>query len=391
MKTKAIVIAGSLAQKPGRGGHTWVFLQYLLGFRKLGWDVLFLDRLEPEMCVSDTGAAAPAPVEGSWNVRYFLEVMSRFGLDDSYALLCNGGTSTIGLSRARILERVSSSAALINVMGFLNDEEILAAAPERVFLDIDPGFGQMWQALGQHQTFRGHDAYVTIAENMSRPECAIPTCGLGWITTRQPIVMDEWPAANASRRADAAITSVASWRGAYGPVAHEGTTYRLRAHEFRKFAALPRLAAGRFEVALDIHPADVKDIDLLSGHGWLLVEPRRVAGDPWRYRDYIRRSAAELMIAKGMYVQTCSGWFSDRSICYLASGRPVLAQDTGLGHLLPTGEGLLTFTTLEEATEATRAIERDYARHARAARRVAEDCFDSSIVLGSLTRKLGLC
>jgi hypothetical protein len=386
---KSIAIAGSIAQKPGRGGHTWVFLQYVLGFRKLGWDVLFLDRLEPDMCIEETGARAP--IERSWNIRYFLEVMSRFGLDGSYGLLCNGGRSTIGVSRAQILERVSASAALINVMGFLNDDEILAAAPQRVFLDIDPGFGQMWQALGQHETFRGHDAYVTIAENIGRPECAIPTCGLAWITTRQPVVVDEWPAANESCPADAAITSVGSWRGAYGPVAYQGTTYGLRAHEFRKFAALPRLAAGRFEVALDIHPADVKDIELLCGSGWSLVEPRRAAGDPWRYRDYIRRSAAEVLIAKGMYVQTCSGWFSDRSICYLASGRPVLAQDTGLGDVLPTGEGLLTFTTVEEAAGAARAIECDYVRHARAARRLAEECFDSSKVLGSLMRKLGLC
>jgi hypothetical protein len=389
----SIVIAGSLAQKPGRGGHTWVFLQYLLGFKKLGWDVLFLDRLEPDMCVKETGARAP--VQDSWNLSYFVDVMSRFDLHGSYALLCNGSngsTQTIGMSRAEILARVKASAALINVMGFLADDEILAAAPTRVFLDIDPGFGQMWQALGQHDAFRGHDAFVTIAENIGRPDCAIPTCGLDWITTRQPIVMDHWPEAIGPRPSDAAITSVATWRGAYGPIDHQGTTYRLRAHEFRKFAALPRMAAGasRFELALDIHPADATDIDLLSGHGWLLIEPRSVAGDPWCYRDYVRQSAAELMIAKGMYVQTRSGWFSDRSICYLASGRPVLAQDTGLRDLLPTGDGLLTFTSLEDAADATRAIDRDYRHHARAARRLAEAYFDSSFVLGTLTRKLNL-
>jgi hypothetical protein len=383
---KSIVIAGSLAQKPGRGGHTWVFLQYVLGFKKLGWDVLFLDRLEPSMCVSETGAAAP--LESSWNVTYFLDVMNRFGLDRSYSLLCNEGTSTIGLSRAEILARVSASSALINVMGFLKDEEILDAAPMRVFLDIDPGFGQMWQALGQHETFRGHDAYVTIAENMGRPDCGIPTCGLAWITTKQPIVLDEWTAVDSVPGAP--ITSIASWRGAYGPVTHEGTTYGLRVHEFRKFAPLPRATASRFEMALDIHPADVTDIDLLTGHGWSLVEPREAAGDPWRYRKYISRSAAELMIAKSMYVQTRSGWFSDRSICYLASGRPVLAQDTGLRGVLPIGEGLLTFTTLEEAAECSREILRDHPRHARAARHLAEECFDSSKVLGALTRTLNL-
>jgi hypothetical protein len=385
---KSIAIAGSLAQKPGFGGHTWVFLQYLLGFRKLGWDVVFLDRLEPDMCIDDTGARVP--VESSRNIRYFLEVMSRFGLDGSFGLLCDGDTNTIGLSRAEILERVSSSAALINIMGFLKDDEILTAAPKRVFLDIDPGFGQMWQALGQHETFSGHDAYVTIAENIGKPECAIPTCGLAWITTRQPIVLDEWPAARGCE-GEGAITSIASWRGAYGPIVYEGTTYGLRAHEFRKFARLPGLTARRFEVALDIHPADVKDIELLCGNGWSLIEPRRAAADPWRYRDYIRGSAAEVMIAKGMYVQTRSGWFSDRSICYLASGRPVLAQDTGFGDALPTGEGLLTFATVEEAAEATRAIGREPTRHALAARRLAEGFFDSSKVLGALTRKLDLC
>ncbi len=387
----SIVIAGSLAQKPGRGGHTWVFLQYLLGFRKLGWDVLFLDRLEPDMCVGETGGRVP--LQDSWNLQYFLDVMNRFGLDSRYAILCDGGRDTIGLSRAEILARVSASAALINVMGFMNDEEILAAAPRRVFLDIDPGFGQMWQALGQHDAFRGHEAFVTIAENIGRPDCAIPTCGLDWITTRQPMVIDHWPDASVARPADAAITSVASWRGAYGPIEHRGTTYRLRAHEFRKFADLPRMAAGagRFELALDIHPADARDIDLLNDRGWSLVEPRRVAGDPWEYREYIRRSAAELMIAKGMYVQTRSGWFSDRSICYLASGRPVLAQDTGLRDVLPTGQGLLTFSSIEEAADAARAIDRDYRRHARAARQLAEAYFDSSFVLGTLARKLNLC
>ena len=389
MSRNSIVIAGSLAQKPGRGGHTWVFLQYVLGFMKLGWDVIFLDRLEPDMCVDAKGACTS--IETSANVRYFLDVMQQFGLEGRYGLLCNGGSHAIGLSRAEILERVSASAALINVMGFLKDEEILAAAPRRVFLDIDPGFGQMWRDLGQHDAFSGHDAYVTIAENIGKPDCAIPDCGLEWVTTKQPVVIDEWPEAGEARGEDAAITSVASWRGAYGPVDHEGTTYTLRVHEFRKFASLPRLTGSRFEVALDIHPADAKDIELLSAYGWSLVEPRRVAGDPWTYRDYIRRSAAEVMIAKGMYVQTGSGWFSDRSICYLASGRPVLAQDTGLGDLLPIGDGLLTFSTVGEAAEAAREIDRDYAHHARAARRVALECFESSTVLGALTRKLNLC
>jgi hypothetical protein len=359
---RSIVIAGSLAQKPGRGGHTWVFLQYLLGFSQLGWDVLFVDRLEPDMCVDAAGRRVPAAE--SWNVRYFTEVLCRFGLEGRFALLCDAGTTTIGLSR-------------------------LASAQRRVFLDIDPGFGQMWRTLGLHDPFRDHDAYVTIAENMGQPSCPIPTCGLDWITTRQPVVLHQWPSVG-SAGGSRPITSVVSWRGAYGPVTYEGKTYGLRAREFRKFAALPLHCDGRFELALDIHPADDADVALLRSHGWSLVTPQDVAGDPWCYREYIRRSAAELMIAKGMYVETNSGWVSDRSICYLASGRPVLAQDTGLANLLPTTEGLVTFVSCEQAIDAVRAVRREPARHQRAARRLAESYFDAAVVLPALVRKLDL-
>ena len=274
-------------------------------------------------------------------------------------------------------------------MGFLNDEEILASARRRIFLDIDPGFGQMWHALGLHDMFGRHDAYVTIAANMGQPSCGIPTCGLDWVTTRQPVVLDEWPAARADTGARP-ITSVVSWRGAYGPVTYAGRTYGLRAREFRKFATLPLRCRGGFELALDIHPGDAADVDLLRSNRWSLVAPGDVAGDPWRYREYIGQSAAEIMIAKGMYVDTNSGWISDRSICYLASGRPVLAQDTGLVNLLPTTEGLVTFTSCDEAIDAVGAVRREPGSHQRAARRLAEEYFESSLVLGALVRKLAL-
>lgn len=384
---KSIVIAGSLAQKPGRGGHTWVFLQYLLGFRKLGWDVLFLDRLEPEMSVDEHGQRVP--IEQSWNLKYLHDVLCRFGLGRNFAVLCDKGAYTVGLSRAAAFDRVRSAAAIINVMGFLNDDELLAAARRRIFLDIDPGFGQMWQTLGLYDIFRGHEACVTIAENIGQPSCTIPTCGLEWITTKQPVVLDHWPASFCDSSARP-ITSVVSWRGAYGPIEYEGRTYGLRPREFRKFAALPKDAEDRFELALDIHPDDAADIEMFQRNGWNLVSPQEVAGDPWRYAEYIQQSAAELMVAKNMYVDTHSGWISDRSICYLASGRPVLAQDTGLVDLIPTGEGLLTFASLEEAVEATRAMRREPERHQRAARRLAEEHFDSSRVLESLVRRLDL-
>jgi hypothetical protein len=370
-----------MAQKAGHGGLTWVFLQYILGLRQLGWDVLFVDRLEAEMCVDAAGNHVP--LEDSVNLRYLTEVMERFGLTDRWALAYEG-ERFVGLSREEVLDRVRDCAFLLNVMGYLTHEEILAAAPRRVFLDIDPGFPQMWRDLGLADVFEGHDAFVTVGANVGQPGCTIPTCGLEWIGTPQPVVLDHWPVTTGG----AAFTSVVSWRGPFGPIDYGGRTYGLRVHEFRKFAELPRLTARPFEIALDIHPSDEKDRAMVQAGGWSLVDPAAVAGDPWAYRAYIQRSAGELGVAKNMYVDTRSGWFSDRSICYLASGKPVLVQDTGLGDLYPIGEGLLTFSTLDEAIDGVEAICRDYGRHARATRLLAEEYFGSDRVLGRLLQHL---
>lgn len=377
-----IVIAGSLAQRPFHGGHTWVFLQYLLGLRKLGWRVLFLDELQDGMGVDE--AAQPCALADSLNVRRFVEIMHAFGLGDSFAL--NAGGQWLGLDRASVLTAVRESAFLLNVMGFLRDEEILAAAPRRVFLDIDPGFGQMWLALGLSDIFAGHDDFVTIGENIGAPGCTVPACGLSWITTPQPVVLGEWPAQTTP---GAAFTSVASWRGPFGPIEYEGKSYGLRVHEFRKFIELPRRADGvPFEVAMDIHAAEVRDLDALRANGWTLRDPVAAAGEPWSYRRTVQGSRAEFMVAKNLYVETRGGWFSDRSICYLASGRPVLAQRTGWR--APEGCGLLGFSTLAEAAAGVAEITRNYAAHARAARLVAEECFDSDKVLAALLRKLNV-
>jgi hypothetical protein len=380
-----ILLAASLAQKPHRGGHTWVILQYLLGLRRLGWDVLFLDQLAPAMCVDDAGQ--PCSLDRSANLRYLMEVMERFGLGDAFALIYNRGERWVGRSRQEVLGRATGAAMLLNIMGFLDHEEVLERVPRRVFLDIDPGFGQIWRELGLSDPFRGHDAYVTIGQSIGQPDCTIPTCGLEWITTPQPIVLEHWPPV--THPADK-ITSVGSWRGAYGPLEYRGATYGLRVHEFRKFIELPRMSEQRFELALDIHPNEARDLALLAANDWALVDPRVVAGDPWIYRDYIQRSWAELMVAKNMYVRSKGGWFSDRSICYLASGRPVLAQDTGIAGHYPHGEGLLCFTTPEEALAGVETIACDYQRHARAARAIAEEYFDSDTVLSRLLGKLGV-
>ena len=376
LKRGLIVLSGSLAQRPGHGGHAWVFLQYLLGLRRLGWEVLFLDEL--------TGETPDGP-----GAICFVEVMREFGLADCYSLAVEGHAE-VGLPRREVLERVRRSQLLLNVMGFLSDPEILAAAPRRVFLDIDPGFGQMWRELGLADVFTGHDDFVTIGLNVGRPGCGVPTCGLKWVTTPQPVVLERWPVAPPAPPGVGAFTTVASWRGPFGPIEYGGKTYGLRVHEFRRFVDLPRRTGRRFELALDIHPDETRDLALLDANGWARADPRAVAGTPRRYQAYVAGSGAEFMVAKNLYVETRGGWFSDRSICYLAAGRPVLVQDTGLKGLYPTGEGLVTFGTPDEAAEGVRAIDTDYARHAKAARAVAEEFFDSDKVLTRLLRELNV-
>jgi len=382
-----ILVGGSVAQRPGSGGHTWVFLQYLLGFRRLGYDVALVDRLDPDMSLDASGR--PCAPEESENVRYLAAVMERFGLGDRWAVLCDGGDRALGMSRAALDRAADDAPLLLNVNGFIDAPDVMERVGLRAYLDIDPGFGQMWRALGLHDMFAGHDAYVTIGERIGAPDCTVPTCGLDWITTPQPVVLGEWEAQPAPP-ADSPFTSVASWRGPFAPIEYEGVTYGLRVHEFRRFAELPLRSSEEFEVALDIHEAETSDLELLEANRWRLADPALAAGDPWAYRDYVQASKAELMVAKGMYVKSRSGWVSDRSICYLASGRPVVAQETGFSELYPAGAGLLAFDDLEGAAAAVEEVAANYDRHSAAARALAEEHFDSDKVLRRLLNEVGI-
>jgi hypothetical protein len=365
----------------------WLHLQLLLGFKRLGWKVLFVDRLNSAMCTDASGAAAS--FEQSVQVRCFLKILKQFGLSDGFSLIYNGGEQVIGRPWSKVLELASRATLLLNVMGYLDDEAILSRIERRVFLDIDPGFGQMWRELGWHDPFHDHTDFVTLGRNIGQPGCAIPTCGRKWISMPQPVVLEHWP--RQPPRPDGALTSIGAWRGPNGPIDYQGRIYGLRVHEFRKFIELPsRCRGARFEQALAIDPADARDIERLQSNGWSLVDPRRVAATPDDYRDYIARSKAELMIPKQMYVDTNSGLLSDRSVYYLASGRPVLARDTGIADLYPVGEGLMIFSTLDEAAAGVNAIQGDYPRHARRARELAEEYFDSDTVLPRLLADLGV-
>ena len=227
----------------------------------------------------------------------------------------------------------------------------MRAFRRRVLIDIDPGFTQFWHAAGlAGANVEGHDAYFTIGELIGTPTCPIPTNGIDWQPVRQPVILEDWPVVP-SPEPDR-FTTIATWRGPFGRIEHGGRTYGLKVHEFRKFVTLPHESPHRFEVALDIHPGDSADLEKLRGHGWKVVDPRAVAGDPDAYRAYVQGSGGEFSVAQGVYVDTACGWFSDRSTRYLASGRPVLLQDTGFSRILPVGEGLVAFTTSRRPSRA---------------------------------------
>jgi hypothetical protein len=373
-----VALAGSVAQRPNRGGHAWVFLQYLLGFRALGYEVLFLDRLTPAMCAG-----------GEWPPRRQLgwleEVLEPHGLGGDYCLLLGeDGGETAGLSRAEALERLRRSVLLIDAMGFLGDEEMLAAAPRTAYLDIDPGFPQMWQELGLHRSFGDHDAYATVGLRVGREGSLVPTCGVEWQPTPQPVFLDQWPATAAGE----AYTSVGSWRGPFEPVEFGGERFGLRAHQLRRFAGLPAAVGVPLELALDIDEADGADAEALRAGGWRLVEPGQVAAGSDDYRRYVQNSRAEMGVAKDIYVRSRGGWLSDRSLCYLASGKPVLAQATGYELEVETGAGLLAFSDPAGAAAGIEAIEGDYERHSAAARELARERFGHDRVLTDLLAAL---
>ena len=373
-----IVVSGSVANKHLNGGETWIFLSWIQGLKRLGCEVHFVEQIDPAACVGDTGDRVP--FGDSVNKRYFDAVMREFGLAESAALILDGTGETSGLSQADVMEIGGAADLLVNHSGHLRLPELRERFRRSAYIDQDPGFTQFWQAEGNlGPRLDGHDIYFTVGENIGTPACEIPTVGIDWRPLRQPVVVEEWPA---TASANGGFSTVGAWRGAFGPVVHGDRTYGVKVHEFRKVVELPkRVPAATFEIALDIHPADAKDRDALLAGGWRLTDPRVEVPDPIEFRRYVQRSGAEFSVAQGIYVETGSGWFSDRTTRYLASGKPALVQETGFGRNLPVGEGLLSFRTVDEAAAGAQSITSDYERHAAAARRLAEEHFDSDIVL----------
>jgi hypothetical protein len=370
-----------VAGHPYQGGATWAVLQYLLGLRRLGHHVTFVEPVAP-------GDLKPVGTSfaGSLNAAYFQAVMERYGCRDASALLLADTQETLGCSYEMLRYAAAEADLLINISGLLTDEVLVGAVPTRVYLDLDPAFNQLWHAAqGIDRRFNGHTHFVTIGQAIGQPECVVPDCGRTWITTWQPVVLEEWTVS--ATLAHDALTTVGNWRG-YGSVEHGGVFYGQKAHALREFFSLPSRTTERFLLALAIHPDEPRDLASLIENRWQLCDPARVAGAPWDYQGFVGGSKAEFGIAKSGYVLSRCGWFSDRTVCYLASGRPAIAQDTGFSAFLPTGEGLFAFRTIDDVLASIESLNSDYERHRRAARALAEDVFDSDKVLGALLQRV---
>jgi len=375
-----ILVSGRIAATPDQGGATWAVLQYLLGLRELGHDVWFVEAI-PAAQVRPTGAE----LRGSLNVAYAERVLSRFGFAGRWALVAEGTTCTVGFDYATLA--AAHFDVHVNLSGCLRDAELTGRIPVRIYVDLDPAFTQLWHDDGHDVGLAGHTHFATVGGGIATADCPVPSNGLDWYHTLPPVVLSHWkPGAEITRHA---MTTVANWRS-YGSVVCDGVAYGQRAHSFRAFFDLPGATDVALAPALAIDAGEVDALAALSRGGWKLVDPAVVAGTPDAYRDFVGSSRGELSIAKSGYVASRSGWFSDRSACYLASGRPVVAQDTGFGRQLPTGAGLLAFATLAEAVDALEAVDADYPLHAAAARRIATEELDSAAVLVDLLRHAGV-
>jgi hypothetical protein len=379
------MVAGAIAHHPlGGAGNAWAFLQYVLGFRQLGFDTYYVEHIESTHTIDD--AWQPASFATSANAAFFRTLIDRFGLSGQAALLEWNGTGHVGLSHAEVEQLAQDTDLFVNMSGRFHLRPVLGAVRRRLYLDLDPGFVQIWQErYGVDMNLRGHDVYVTVGLNLGAPDCPLPTCGIQWHTTLPPVVLDQW---TTTEPPGSSYTTVADWRG-YSPVEWRGVWYGQKAEEFMRIIQLPRCVSVPLELCLAIHPNE-PDFCKLEENGWQLSAPRRHCATPDTYRDYIRGSRGEFTVVKHGYAAGHSGWFSDRSACYLAAGRPVIVQDTGIGAHVPTGTGLLTFTDLDGAAAAIARVEHDYARHAAAAAAFAREHLDSDRVLARLLELAGV-
>jgi hypothetical protein len=365
-----IVVAGIIARYPF-GGVTWCSLMYLLGLRNLGHEVFYLE--DTGECVYDYEKNTIS-LDSSYGLNYINSTLSPYGLGENWIFVDYEGKH-FGKTEAEKKAICNDADLFVNLSGgswFWREE--YQKIPHKIFIDSDPAFTQTALAKGETwyvEFFQGFDKLFTFGRNIGEEDCTVPKTPFDWKKTWQPIICDEWKTDFAPKRDF--FTTVMTWKNQSFEDA-DGNKNKQFAH----FLDLPKLTRQPIELAVN------GGRELLDSHGWRTVDGMSVSKNLTLYRDYIQNSKAEFSVAKHLYVATKSGWFSDRSQCYLAASRPVLVQKTGFEKYLPTGEGLYGFGNLEEALEGIEIINADYAKHSRTAREIANEFFDSKVILDKM-------
>jgi hypothetical protein len=352
------------------GGHFWVYMQYIQGLRQAGCEVYWLERV----------------TAGPWRQRSRIEAwlhrLKRYGLEGKVILYTDGDGAQgrpheylVG-TRSEAHEVFKRADLLLN-FHYAIDPELLACFRRTALVDIDPGLLQTWMSTGQLVVAR-HDLYFTTGETVGMPSAPLPDCGLDWVHIRPAVCLELWPYAYDPRCQ--LFTTVTDWWSGYASELVDGREVLYDNNKrvsFLAFAELARLTTQPLELAVYMAADDTEDRRTMERHGWRLRNSLEVSRTPEMYRSYIQRSRGEISCVKPSYVKLQNGWISDRSLCYLASGKPVVVQRTGLSSYLPSSEGILQFSSPAEAAQALATVNADYERHCRSAREIAETYFDA--------------
>jgi hypothetical protein len=379
------VVTGMIAAYPV-GGVVWDYGQYALGLERLGFEVFYLEdtgepSYDPDRRIYDEDCA--------YGVAFLDQSLAELapGLERRWHFRGPGG-KTAGMGAAEFAKVVAGSDLFLNVSGgcLLRDEYM--PNPRKVLIDTDPGRNHLinypredagggWPGT---RGFRGHDHFFTYAERLGKPDCPLPDFGLHWHPTRPPVVLDRWHPEPPGVR----WTTVMGWDNFRKPLEHRGALYGGKEPEFERVEGLPQVVKVPLEVASGGDPP----VERWRRHGWTVIDSHAVSRAAADYRYYVQQSRGEFSVTKNVYAATRCGWFSCRTVCYLAAGRPAVVQDTGFSEFIPTGRGLFAFTDVEIAAAGIAAVESDYAGHQEAARDTAERYFASDVVLGDLLKRI---
>jgi len=370
-----VVIGVGIASYPlHAAGNTWAFLQWVLGFCAAGWEVWMVEEIASAKCVDDSGKSCDFAV--SANLAHWNKIVAEFGLKGHATLLVDGQSPDL----PDLLRFARDAEFFFNISGHFKHRDILAATPQRIYVDLDPAFTQIWAEIYKvDMNLDRHDLFFSVGRLLGRKGCRAPLAGRTWHPIGIPVVLDHFTLSSLEQPGDV-WTTFTHWYG-YSPVEYEGEWYGNKSEEFDRLVGLPGRTAEKLEIATDLSAQD-ETLSRFVKSGWHLVDARPL-NTPWqRYRDYAGQSRGEFCVAKNGYVRSRCGWFSDRSAMYLALGRPVILQETGWSEHYPTGEGLFSFQDEEGARAALETVARDPVHHARAARQIAEKYCSAPVVVG---------